>query len=868
MSWIRAFVDQPEPRRRQLHLLVLAMAVFLVHATLLSTWQIEDAAITHAFARNAAAGEGFVANPGGTWVQGFSNPSWTLFLTLTSFLGLPVFAVAKVAGVGSGLLTLPLAWLWARRLTDSPDEHLWPTLTPLLLAFYGPYAIWSASGLENGFFNLFLTSGVVLLLREGDARSLPWSAVPLALLALTRPEAPVYVATIALLLGPRAVRAGGIRWSVGFVLGVALPVAAWYAWAHWAFGWALPNTYYAKDPSKRAHLFKWKHRTWSYLRQWSLSSTLVFATPLFVWAQSGLTGVRKRVADFVLLVGLIVTVPGVAWLTKLVPLLQEPRWFVKVRIAVYVVGALTVIATGWGRPRDLPRRTAALLVLCTMAFSVLSGGDWMRGFRWFSLNSVPLAVLAAEAFGRFGLHMQGWARLPSFLRDPLRTTALLAAPMAIAGVGFTVDTLFHIDTSPFNVRRRALYHQGIADRLHLDHVSHMEIDMGGNLFWSGFELYDIAGLVDVPIGHHHYDTAFIDQYVGREIRPAFVHIHGGWEAKSKVVKRPWFRSGWTAVPGYAHTPRVWHRGTYVRRDLFVDRSWPDDEPRQADFGKIHLKGLRVPAPEVPAGGELYVELGWSIDERVDGFRPLLFVAGEGRLVTADLPPAYDWIPTNQWRSNRVYVGRHSLSLPADFPAGSYAIGLALVDASGSLLVAAPPSATPHLAEGEIHWADTVTVVSQARAIALADAQLDEALALADGLRCDAAEQTWASARRHLPRTTPWQADARRRFETALAVCLAREAEPGSPLVLRGIDGADRDAADLIARARRLDHHAPEVVRVSRVLADRWQAEGEEALVKGDAEGAWVGFRDALRADPARSALRRRFEALRAERLEL
>src|SRR5690606_8082610 len=62
----------PVDERGRLHGLVVCAALYLVHYATLSTWFIEDAAITFAFARHVAEGEGFVAWPGGERVEGFS----------------------------------------------------------------------------------------------------------------------------------------------------------------------------------------------------------------------------------------------------------------------------------------------------------------------------------------------------------------------------------------------------------------------------------------------------------------------------------------------------------------------------------------------------------------------------------------------------------------------------------------------------------------------------------------------------------------------------------------------------------------------------------------------------------------------------
>src|SRR5262245_4106910 len=106
----------PDAEQIHVHGLLLCGALFLVHYALYSWWFIEDAAITFAYARNAAVGEGLVAYPGGDPVEGFSNPSWTLLLTFMRLLGVSPWLASKAWGAALGLATLPLAWLWTRRV--------------------------------------------------------------------------------------------------------------------------------------------------------------------------------------------------------------------------------------------------------------------------------------------------------------------------------------------------------------------------------------------------------------------------------------------------------------------------------------------------------------------------------------------------------------------------------------------------------------------------------------------------------------------------------------------------------------------------------------------------------------------------------
>lgn len=851
--------------RRQLHLVVLSVAVFLVHGTLYGPWMIEDAAISFAFARNLAEGHGAVANVGGEWVEGFSNPTWTLLLAFTSWLGLPMFTMAKLLGVGAGALTLPLAWMWARRLQPEGDDGIWPALGVLVLALSSQFTMWSASGLENGLFNLFLAAGVVRLMLEGDRSRAPLSAVPLGLLALTRPEAPVYAGVITLVLGPRAFRQGGWRWLGGFLLLSGVPFVAWHLFSWWAFAWELPNTFYAKDPAEKARPLKWGHRSWSYLRSWALVSTHGFLVPLFAFGHTGFAGWRGWVGRVVLAAGIAITVPGIEWVRYVLPFPDEPAGVMPGRITVYGVGFLALVLASWGRHAFRDRAMAGLLVGCTLAFCVLTGGDWMRGFRWLSFATVPLAVLAAEGAssvaGRF--LERGW--VPARWRE--RLALLLLAPLLISGIAQTIGNMMRSDTTPFAVRRRALFHQALADRLHVDHVTHMEIDMGGNMYWSGFELTDIAGLVDVPIAHHRYAVPFVDEYVGQEKRPLFVHIHGGWSSKSKVVHRPWFKRQWVEVPGYAHSPTVWHVGTHIRRDAFVSKSWPHADGRKTRFGRWFLEGLHFPAPVVAPGGELFVEIGWSRRRQAPGFRALLVLTGEGRQVVRELPFAYDWLRPAALRVDEIAHGRHSLSLPDDLPVGTYDVSLVMLRAGvkPGLILAEDASSQPVHTRGEMRWRGVIEVKPREEVLERATLELGRGVLDARASSCEEAEHHWSVARRFLARSDAWQSSARPAMERELATCWAKAAEHHDEEA-EGL--AVRPAASWIQQARRLDLDAPDVGRVSSVLAERWTAEGRAARDRGDADGAWRGLRDALLADPARSWLRREAEELRAERLEL
>jgi hypothetical protein len=391
--------------------------------------------------------------------------------------------------------------------------------------------------------------------------------------------------------------------------------------------------------------------------------------------------------------------------------------------------------------------------------------------------------------------------------------------------------------------------------------------MGAHLWWSDFEMVDMAGLVDVPMAHHKWEKPFIHQYVYEERNPEFAHVHGSWEKKTKMAKHLEWRKRYLEIPPYPISPWTTHPGCHVRRDLFVRGQWEGSIDRSARFaGGVELAGLNLPAAEVAPGQTLYVELGWRTVGRVDDFRAILFMATESGVASWDLPPAYDWLRPSQWKAGEVLVGRYSVSLPDALPPGLYDLGLAVVGTGAeatvrSVMSTPSGSGKPRFAQGEILWPAAVQVLSVDAVTVLAERQLKGAVAMADDGDCDAALRHWEAGRRHLREEEAWHAGAHARLDAAMARCFARRSEQG--MSEAGMSGAE----DLVA-ARRWDSREPEVARVGGLLADRFAGEAEKAWSNGDADAAYLGWKAALLADPSRSDLRRLAEAARDASLGL
>ena len=848
---MRRFREASPEERAGWHGLALIVALYLVHTAFFSNWYIEDACITFAFARHAASGFGFVAVPGGEPVEGFSNPSWTLVLTALHLVGINPWIAAKLLGATAGALTLPLAWRWTRHLIPDPRAAL---LGPLLLAVSPQFVLWNASGLENAFFCLFLTAGTALLLDELEGDGPPHSAWAWALLCITRPEAPLYAAVgggLALLFQLRRDPRRAVRWALGFAVRLGGVFVLWHAWRFWYFRWEFPNTYYAKlGEDDRFAPLAWDRRGWRYLRDYALGSAQGFLIPVYLLGQTGLSGWRGGVGLAVSALLVLLCIPGLGWPLELVEAMglgfpyQEPELLIAARVVFLALVAAALPLLG----RWVPGRVIGWYLLVTaLFFALYSGGDWMAQWRWLSMASVPMAVLFADAVVQIGAYVAG-AGLRPVARRPVHqlvVATLLATPL-ISGVANTTVFLNSTETSPFDVRKRVLYMNGIRQRLHLGPITQMDVDFGAHMWWSGNDLVDMAGLMDVPIARHHWEEPFIEEYVFRERRPDFAHVHGGWAKRTRMRKHRGWRQ-YIEVPPYPSGRRVQHIGNHIRRDTFVEREWTGTSGRRARFGDlVELAGWEALAPAAADNG-LYLELGFIPGPKRRDFRAFVGLFGPDGHTVREIPPGYDWLPPRRWRPKQVVMARHTLPLEG-LPPGTYDLVVAVLDDNGLPAAAQDASHEPRWLRGERLWSNAVTIVSPDEAREAADADVERIGALAGQRSCRTAARDWTRRRYAMLRDPHWLNAHDDAMRTALARCyatndnfrLARAWKPRDPVV------------DEMGAAR-----AVELVR-----------QGHQEHDAGELDRAHRSWTMALHANPGRTGLRRRVEAMRTVRLGL
>jgi hypothetical protein len=508
---VRAWVAPRAPRV----LLAAAIVVAAVHGASLGAWQIDDAGITFAYARNLALGHGLVSQPGVAPVEGFSNPLWTLLLA-------PFFAVGAFDPVWTpklvafALLAATLGLLvWSTRAIGAAA---WlSTSGALLLALDTPFVVWGMSGLENPLLGALLAWSAVLALRSVEdeaARPERLAGVVAGLLALTRPDAVVYAAAFPA-VSFLARREGLAAWMrarvVPYLLGFAATFGTYLAFRRTYFGDWVPNTFHAK------------------VRPWMLT---LDGARLFEIA----TAAVGRLAGPVLVLIAVVA----------------------------LAGALGVVSA---------RRVAVLAtyLLAAAATYVLMPPDWMGEYRFATAFFIFFYWALGEALA------WAWTALGTSRARVLAPALLVSISLESAAIHASRSVDFALGpTVPFaRITRFAHAYDTLAATLGPGPHSLLTPDLGGMLFHARLRIYDLAGLCDRTIARTLMgDGAAFRDYVFATTRPTFIHVHATWADWAALHTDPRFardyvplHETWARPQGAEPAKGEPWAGDYVRREV-------------------------------------------------------------------------------------------------------------------------------------------------------------------------------------------------------------------------------------------------------------------------------------------------------------
>ncbi|OZM82334.1 hypothetical protein [Pseudonocardia sp. MH-G8] len=459
-----------------------------VHALLYGRWIVDDAAITFAYARSIATGEGPVLQPGADPVEAYSNPAWLALLVLGRLLGLfdrgswfgvpdyvafpKLLALVLVAGVFAS------CYAAASALTRRPAAVT--IAAGLVTAAVPSFVIWTVSGLENALLACAVTGLAAVLVRAVvedrlyAPRTALWCGLLAALAALTRPDGLVYVAAlplVVLLLLRRADLTRAARAVALSVLVFAVPVGAYLAWRLATFGEYLPNTAIAKSQG----------------------------------------------------------LPGVAAAMRPVELVSYVGWPAAM-LAVAAVGAVVA--------RQGHRAFVALLVplaLAVVAFGVLEP-DWMEQLR-FATPVWPLGGLAGVAAAALvAPHLAARGRVVAAV---LAVGAALVSGLALAD---SAQAFRAAPTAPLCLVAQNTGHaiNSYADVVDVPDATLVAPDIGGAALVSDLRVVDMAGLADRRIAGYWaaQDMAGLRDHLLDEVRPTFLTTNPDWSRLTGLTADP------------------------------------------------------------------------------------------------------------------------------------------------------------------------------------------------------------------------------------------------------------------------------------------------------------------------------------------
>jgi len=334
-----AFPAAPSLARRKRVLLVFLIALVpFAWLTVRFNWLCDDAFISFRYSKHLAEGHGLRYNVGeDPPVEGYTNFLWVLVLTPLEAMGWATPVWARVLSAACGVV---LVWRVTRFLALGLDlPWLGLIASALFFATLPPVAVWSTSGLATLPNALLFFLVFEFLLGTTRPRGLA-GGMACVLLILIRADGFVWVAGLigltaleALLRRDRTAIKPLVLCTV--ISAVALGGLIGFRLAY--FGWAMPNTFYAKV-GFNATIFE---RGWKYL------------------------------------VSFLLALP---------------------HLPLAVVAGVAVV---WRRGSDWPvARQVALIALGTFGYAVIVGGDFMAMWRLFVPTMPFVAILFGVAIRR------------------------------------------------------------------------------------------------------------------------------------------------------------------------------------------------------------------------------------------------------------------------------------------------------------------------------------------------------------------------------------------------------------------------------------------------------------------------------------
>ena len=210
------------------------------------------------------------------------------------------------------------------------------------------------------------------------------------------------------------------------------------------------------------------------------------------------------------------------------------------------------------------------------------------------------------------------------------------------------------------------------------------------MMYSGWDIVDTAGLVDVPIARHSdYNRKFIRSMfsknvnpslhilmvVGRELQRLKRMLNGQGILKFQVIQCP--KRNCTLEITFEEIC------SFIRKDLLILKVVGPL------MGNVHLSQVKVTSPKVAPGGALFIEQRWSIEEkRSEDILAIFALTQNDQVVSSGaFQPGYRWYDMSEWDTDETVVGKFPMPIPKGHENRTYELWITVLDqASGDVLV--------------------------------------------------------------------------------------------------------------------------------------------------------------------------------------
>ena len=119
--------------------------------------------ISMRYAKNFAAGDGLVWNPGEERIEGFTNLLWTVYMSLFHFLSIPAAKMSLIMQLSNVFFFL-INLFFVKKLAEFLFKKIYliAILSVLFTALYLPLLKWGIYGTEVGILTLLTTISTYL----------------------------------------------------------------------------------------------------------------------------------------------------------------------------------------------------------------------------------------------------------------------------------------------------------------------------------------------------------------------------------------------------------------------------------------------------------------------------------------------------------------------------------------------------------------------------------------------------------------------------------------------------------------------------------------------------------------------------------